>query len=191
MKRRGFRTASRFAFVVALLVLAVPGWGYWHASSHGALHVLLYDVALKTDRQAYGTVLSADVAFSDAEGQILANGRAAKPWGTVSMVHPSVGDCQREERQGGSVWQECFESQSRWLIAWVPLVRSARIRLDTCTIDRAPVQLEQSRDAWWLWWVPLPHIDNSTYTHFTLTSWIDSADCVAVAADPLRASAER
>ena len=152
---------------------------------------MLYDVALKTDRQAYGSVLSADVAFRDAAGQILANGRAAKPWGTVSMIHPKVGDCQREERQGGSAWQECFESQSRWLITWVPLVRSARIRLDTCTIDQAPVQVERSRDAWWLWWVPLPHIDNSTYTHFALTLWIDSANCRAVAADPLRASSER
>lgn len=178
---------KRVALAIGLLITTVAGWGYWQGLSHGALQVSLFDIALKTRSQAYGPVLAADLVFSDAAGRILANGRADKPWGVVSMVHPTAGDCRREERAGGSAWRQCFDTHSRWLIDWVPLVRTARVRLDTCTIDRVPVRSEESRDAWWLWWVPLPHISNSTYTQFTLTLWIDSANCRAVAADPLRA----
>ena len=171
---------------MGVLIVAVPAWGYWQVSSRAALRVSLYDVALKSERQAYGSVLAADVTFNAPRGQTLANGRADKPWGVVSMVHPEVGDCRQEERRGGSAWQQCFDAQSRWLLTWVPRARTARVRLDTCTIETVPVVIEESRDAWWLWWVPLPHIDNSTYTHFNLTMWIDSAHC-RPAADPLRA----
>ena len=177
----------RLALAMGVLIVAVPAWGYWQALSRAVLHVSLNDVALKSERQAYGSVLAADVTFNDATGRVLANGSAVKPWGIVSMVHPEVGDCRREERAGGSAWHRCFDAQSRWLITWVPLVRTARVRLASCTIDRVPVAIEKSRDAWWLWWVPLPHIDNSPYTHFNVTMWIDGLLCRAVVADPLRA----
>jgi hypothetical protein len=161
------------------VLAAIPFWGYWHATSHAVLQVALYDIALKNDRQAYGSVLAADVDFKDATGKILAHGRADKPWGTMSMVHPTAGDCRREEREGGVAWQQCFAVQSRWLITWTRQARQASVRLDTCTIHHVPVLVEESRDAWWLWWVPLPHIDNSTYTHFKFTLWVDSARCRA------------
>jgi hypothetical protein len=140
---------------------------------------LLYDVSVRSDRQLYGSLLEADVVFKNAAGTALATARADKPLGTISMVHPTVGDCRREERQGGEAWSECFETRSRWLMTWVPHVRSARVRLGSCTIEKVPVVPEKSRDHWWLWWVPLPHIDNSTLTHFELTLWIDSANCRA------------
>jgi hypothetical protein len=168
---------KRIAVVLAALVAAVPGWGYWRTLSHADLQVLFYDVALKTERQAYGPVLAADLVFKNARGTPLANGRADKPWGRVSMVHPTVGDCRREEREGEAAWRRCFDTQSRWLITWVPQVRQATVRLDTCTIAAVPVLLEASRDAWWLWWLPHPHLDNSTRTHFQMTLWIDSAKC--------------
>ena len=175
--------ARRVTLAMILLPIAVAGWGYWRALSHAVLHVSLYDVALKTDRQAYGSVLAAEVTFNDARGQAIARGRADGPWGVVSMVHPDVGDCQQEQRAGGAAWQQCFEAQSQWFHGWVPLVRTARIRLDGCTIDRVPVVIDESRDAWWLWWVPLPHIGNSPYTYFNLTMWVDSARCRPASAD--------
>jgi hypothetical protein len=140
---------------------------------------MLHDVSLKSDRQLYGDVTEADVVFRDAAGTALATARADKPLGIVSMVHPTVGDCRREERIGGAAWSACFDTQSRWQMTWVPHVRSARVRLGSCTIETVPVVRKASRDRWWLWWVPLPHIDNSTLTHFELTLWIDSVNCRA------------
>jgi hypothetical protein len=64
------------------------------------------------------------------------------------------------------------------LITWVPQVRQATVSLDSCTIAAVPVLLEESRESWWLWWVPHPHLDNSTRTHFKMTLWIDSARCI-------------
>ncbi len=40
-----------------------------------------------------------------------------------------------------------------------------------------PVLLEEFKDDWWLWWIPLPHIGGSPYTYFKLTLWIDSGNC--------------
>jgi hypothetical protein len=165
------------AAVMGVPVLLIAGWGYWHVSSHAAVHVSFYDLALKNDRQAYGSVPAADVVFRDATGSILATGRADEPWGVISLLHPEVGDCRRQEREGGTAWRECFDAHSRWLMTWMPRVRHASVTVGTCRIDRMPVEVERSRDAWWLWWVPTPHIDNSTYTHFQLTMWIDSAAC--------------
>ena len=170
---------------VALPVLAIVGWGYWHVRSYAHVHVRLNDVGLRNDRQLYGSVLSADLVFRDEEGDVLATGRADE--GIVWLSHPGVGDCRAEGRRGPDAWRQCYETQSRWFMTWARDVRSATVRLDAaCTIEEVPVMLEESRDAWWLWWVPLPHIDNSTRTYFELTSWIDSNNCRPAVADGLR-----
>ena len=165
--------------IFAGLTIGIFTWAYWHVVSHAVVHVAIDDIARRTDKQAHGSVTAADVVFHDVAGAQLARGASEPPWGNVVMIHPSVGDCRRAEQQGGTVWQQCFEAQSRWLITWVRRAHHARVTVGTCTIDRVPVAMEESRDAWWLWWVPLPHIDNSTYTHFTLTLRIDSAQCEA------------
>jgi hypothetical protein len=179
---RALAIASGVMF--AAIVAGILAWGYWHVSTHGDVHVSLWDVALKTDRQLYGSLVAADVVFRDEAGGTLAIARAEKPLGMVSIVHPVVGDCRREEREGGEVWRQCYETQSRWLMTWARDVRSARVSFDGCAIERVPAQLEESRDRWWLWWVPVPHIDNSTSTHFDLTLWVDSTGCRA--AEPIR-----
>lgn len=175
-----------FVLVGALAVVAaVLGWGYWHASSHAALSVSLYDLSLKTDRQAYGQVLAADVVFKDAKGAALANGRAEKPLGLVSIDHPKVGDCRPEEREASlsrekmDAWDRCFKTKSQWTMTWVRQVRHASVNLGHCRINQTPVLLEESSDDWWLWWIPNPHIGGWPYTHFRLSLWIDSANCRA------------
>lgn len=168
-----------FGAVAALLL----GWGYWHASSYAALSIAVYDISLKSDRQAYGPVLGADLALTDAGGAILAKGRADQPSGTVSIDHPEVGDCRREEREASlnsrtaDAWQQCFETQSRWFMTWVRAARYATVNLGNCTLDRVPVLLEEYKDDWWLWWAPLPHVGGRPYTYFKLTLWIDSRNC--------------
>ena len=166
--------------IIALTVFAVVlGWGYWHVTTHADVYVALYDVALKTERQLYGSLRAADVLFKDAAGGSLAAARAEQPLGIVLMIHPTVGDCRAEERIGGDAWRTCYEAQSRWLSGWLPHVRRARVSFGGCTIEEVPVFAERSRDRWWLWWIPVPHIDNSASTHFNLTLWIDSARCRA------------
>ena len=156
------------------------GWGYWQVSTHGDVSVALYDVALKTDRQRWGSVLSADLTFKNAQGAPLANARVDKPLGIVSLIHPTAGDCRKEEREGGEAWRRCYETHSRWFITWVRDVRSASVRLDSCAIDAVPAVVEEYKGQWWLWWVPVPHIDNSASTYFTVRLWLDSAACRAV-----------
>jgi hypothetical protein len=164
----------RLTIVIAAAgIAAIPLWGFLQARSHGTAYVSIHDVAQKTDRQMYGWVRRADLTFRDAIGTPLASGTADS-----RLVHPEVGDCGPEERQGGRAWSDCFATQSRWLMTWARRVHHATVRLDDrCTIERVPVVLEESREAWWLWWVPHPHLDNATSTHFDMTLRIDSAGC--------------
>jgi hypothetical protein len=131
--------------VLGVLITAGLAWGYWQARTHGALHVALYDVALKNERQLYATLRTA--ASRDGAGM--------------------------------DAWHRCFGIQSRWFPAWVRRVRYAEVKTGECRVERTPVTLEESRDAWWLWWVPHPHIGGSPYTSFTLALWIDSHACRA------------
>jgi hypothetical protein len=160
------------AAVIGMLVVALPGWGYWQASTHAYLRVSVNDIARRNDSSTYGGVPAADVIFRDRAGKQLATGTADS-----RMVHPTIGDCRREEHVGGEAWRQCFDAQSQWFMTWVRQVDHATVRVDTCTIDRVPATLEESRDLWWLWWVPHPHLDNSARTHFVLTMWIDSTNC--------------
>ncbi len=137
------------AITVALAVV-VFARGYWHVSTHGDVHVALWDVALKTDRQLYGSLAAADVVFRDEAGTDLAIARADKPSGLVSMIHPTVGDCRQEERTGGDAWRRCYETQSRWFSTWTPQVRTAQVSIERCTIERVPVEVEESTGEWWL-----------------------------------------
>jgi hypothetical protein len=175
----GEQVYMRTAFLLlGTLIVVVLGWGYWHASTHGTLDVSVNDISLKNDRQSYGRVLSADLIFTDTTGTILAKGRAEKPLGIVSIPHPEIGDCRREEREGGlTAWQQCFETQSRWFVTWVRRVRYASVTLRNCRIDHVPVSIDETKYDWWLWWVPAREIGGAPYTYFKLTLWVDSDTC--------------
>jgi hypothetical protein len=169
--------------VPGALAAAVLGWGYWHVSTHAALHASVYDLALKNERQAYGEVKPAVIVFNDAAGSVLGRGKVEAPIGVFSIEHPQVGDCRREEReQPPTGWKRCFETQSRWLATWVRQARSAEVSFAGCRIERVPVTLDEYRDAWWLWWIPLPHVGGAPYTSFHANVWVDSRTCRASAA---------
>lgn len=149
------------------------------------MNVALYDVSLKTDRQAYGRVLSADLTFFNAAGAILAQGEIREPYGVVSISHPEVGDCSRYERQAATdsgarqEWQRCFEALSRWQMQWVREVRYATVSFGKCRIEKLPVLLTEYQDAWWMWWVPFPHVGGTPYTSFELSLRVDGLNCRA------------
>ena len=171
---------------IAAFLCAFLAWGYWHALRHGAVMVAVNDVSLKNDRQAYGQVRSAELAFLDDLGRVLARARLDEPHAIVSFQHPDVGDCRREERAASSsaaameAWHRCFETHSRWFMTWVTQARQARVKLAACTIDPVPVYRRTDADDWWLWWVPAAHVGGKPYTHFTLEVWIDARNCRAV-----------
>ena len=170
---------------LAVLIAAGFGWGYWRAVTHGALHVALYDVALKNERQLWGDLRAAEVEFKDEAGAVLATGSAEPPLGVFAIRHPTVGDCRREERAasadsaGMAAWNRCFGTQSRWFPTWVRRTRYATVKTGECRVERTPVELRESSSGWWLWWVPSPHIGGPPYTYFSLNVWIDSRACRA------------
>ena len=165
--------------------MVVLGWGYWHMITHATLNLALHDVSLKTDRQAYGQILNADLVFMNADGTVLAAGRMREPYGGLSFTDPGIDDCSRYERDASHnadaqrSWQRCFEAMSRWLTTWVRRVSYANVTMKDCRIERLPVLLEEYPDSWWIWWVPLPHIGGKPYTYFNLTLWVDELHCRA------------
>ena len=142
-------------------------------------------MSLKNDRQLYGRILNAELVFLDAASTKLAQGEAREPLGIVSIYHPKAGDCTREERkapfnlEARKAWQQCFETKSRWLMTWIRDVRYVRVSMGNCLIDKVPVAIEEFKDDWWFWWVPLRHVGGSPYTYFKLTLWVDSVACRA------------
>jgi len=165
--------------------MVVLGWGYWHMVTHATLNLSLHDVSLKTDRQAYGQIVNADIVFMNADGAVLATGEMREPYGILSFANPEIDDCSRYEREASSnadsrqSWQRCFQVMSRWLTTWVRRVRYATVTMKDCRIEKLPVLLEEYRESWWIWWVPLPHIGGKPYTYFSLTLRVDSLHCRA------------
>jgi hypothetical protein len=174
-----FKTIGLLFLLFAIVVL---GWGYWHMITHATLNLSLQDVSLKTDRQAYGGVVNADIVFMDATGVVLAEGRIREPYGVLSF---SDHDCSRYEQEASSnadarkSWQPCFEALSRWLTTWVRRVRYAAVTMNECRIEKLHALPMEYGDSWWIWWVPLPHIGGKPYTYFSLTLGVDGLHCRA------------
>lgn len=162
--------------VAALVIFAALGWGWWHARTHGTLHVSIHDLSQADDRQSWADVRSAEIAFLDGEGRVLATGHVDEPYSVHYARHPQAGDCKREERGDREAWQRCFRAQSEWLTTWVPRTRSAQVTVGACTIARVPVTLA-AYEEWWLWWVPLPHVGGKPYTSFDLSLRVNVRTC--------------
>lgn len=177
------RSVALVAVGAGALIAAVLARGYWHAATHAVLDVEINDVSLRTDRQAYGPVRAAGLTFRDAGGTVLATGRIDD--GVLAIAHPTIGDCRREERAASSsrdamaAWDRCFATKSRWLTTWAKRLRYASVSVGECRIEDVPVSLEASTDAWWLWWIPHPHIGGLSYTYVRGTLTIDSRACRA------------
>ena len=177
-----FKTLGLLFLLLATVVLS---WGYWHMITHATLNLSLHDVSLKTDRQAYGQIVNADIVFMNADGAVLAAGKMREPYGVLSFTHPEIDDCSRYEREASSnadarqSWQRCFEAMSRWLTTWVRRVRYATVTKKDCRIEKLPVLLDEYPESWWIWWVPLPHIGGKPYIYFNLTLRVDGLHCRA------------
>jgi hypothetical protein len=65
----------------------------------------------------------------------------------------------------------------RWQAEWAPKVGAMDIRFADCDVKKIPLTLRMSRDDWWLWWVPLPHIGGDPMTQFSSTVSVYPETC--------------
>jgi hypothetical protein len=172
----------RVLLFVAIIAVFILGYGYYHAATHAWLHVTLLDVSVKPYG---GTVRNAELRFLDAGGKLLATGRSDEKFGVVRVIHPTAGDCSTagsnasvspHARERG---QKCFQTLSTWVIDWAGEIRLADVKFAGCTLSPVPVTVHQTRQDWWLWWVPLPHIGGRPLTYFNISINVDGTRCSA------------
>ena len=173
----------RTLLVIIFLVSLVLGYGYYHAATHGSLHVSLVELS---QGRNYETIRSADLSFLDSQGNFLAKAKSDPLYGVIRLVHPRIGNCVAEERAASSspagprAWQECFDAQSTWMVGWIGRTRYLDIKVDRCDLKRVPVTVRERNDEWWLWWVPFGHIGGKPYRLFSLSLSIDRSKCTVV-----------
>jgi hypothetical protein len=150
----------RILLVVAITAALVLSYGYYHAATHGWLHINLMDTSLKP----YGeNSRNAKIRLLDGNGHALADAASDNKFGVVRLVHPEAGDCSAEESSASSSsavqeqWQKCSATLSTWLVEWASRIRFADIKFASCDLKRVPVTVHQSREDWWLWCAPAAH----------------------------------
>lgn len=177
---------AQASLALAVVVALVLGWGYWYASHHADLQILVDDRALRNARGAYGSPHDVAVVFRDQSQRLLAEARSVKPEGYLLAHHPdaAVGNCQHRSRQPD--YSACYKHYSAWSATWAPLVRRADITVGTCTLSDVPVTVYESNGEWFLWWVPLPHVGGLPRRYVALSLTIDSGSCVPVGSTAAR-----
>ena len=171
--------------VLALIVAAVLGYGYWRSWSRANITLIVFDVS-RNPSGVPATV--AELTLRDSSGTSLAKGRSDARFGSVSFIHPQHGSCEAEEQSattsaaGRAKWDRCIGEKFRWQGDWVRRVSSFDIQFAQCRVAELPLSLRQGRADWWLWWVPLPHIGGDPLTDFSAKILVDSASCQARAA---------
>lgn len=171
---------AQAALTLAAVFAVVLGWGYWYASRHADLQILVDDHSFRTPHDAYGSPPDVAVAFRDHSLRLLAEARSVQPQGYLLALHPdaSVGNCQHRSKQPD--YSACYERYSAWSATWAPLVRRADIKVGTCALRDVPVTVYESNGEWFLWWVPLPHVGGLPRRYVTLSLAINSGSCVKV-----------
>lgn len=169
--------------VVVVLAAVVLGYGYWHQRTFATLHVGLRD---GTQQRSWRPLPNAQLRLLDAHGRELAQARSGSD-GVVHLSDPPRYACHTIERQATTsadaraAWQQCFKAQSRWLAGWVERLAAADVAVGNCRL-RAPLHVRRYGDAWWLWWVPLPHAGGTPYGYYSAELTIDALACEALPA---------
>jgi len=167
---------------LALIVVAVLGYGYWRAWSRANISMIVSDMSGGPNSVP---AFVAELTLRDAAGRLLAKGRSSARFGSVSFAHPQHGSCDAEEAsaatstEGRAQWDRCIGEKFRWQAGWVKEVSSLDIEFAQCRVAGIPLTLRQGRADWWLWWVPLPHIGGDPLTDFSAKILLDSVPCQA------------
>jgi hypothetical protein len=169
-------------YVLALLAIVGAGlmaYGYWYASTHGALSIFVMDVS---DPQRTHPLVPVELTFRDAAGTVLATAAGIDPSGGTFLTSPPEYACHAAEERAAvnaaarPEWDRCFEDQSRWVSTWIRKAASIDVRTPQCSMEKLPVSLAEYSD-WWSWWVPLRHVGGNPNTLYSVSLRIDSAAC--------------
>ena len=169
----------RVAIAVTAVVIAVLAYGFWHVSTYGWLSVSLWDVT----GGGYESIKDARLIFRDSGGSVLAEGRSDPVHGVVYLNHPEVGFCAEEEsrapysKDDRERWYACYENQAKWIVGWAGKIKYVDLEFDGCSLKRIPVSVVESKESWWVWWVPLPHGGGKPITNFYINIRVDRANC--------------
>lgn len=172
----------RALLIIAAVVLGILAFGYWHSTTHSTFYVNL-NMAGETENEK-PTVPGATIQFLDSNGRVLADGVRDKQYGFIHLIHPAYGDCHEVEKlaafskEARESWQECFGHQSAWIAKWIGDVANVNVMYGNCLVRNSPVTVSRSSSAWYLWWVPHPHIGGIPYSDYSATIKIDKEDCV-------------
>lgn len=170
----------RIVLVIFLFFSLLLVYGFWHAKTHGAFLISIYDASADSNSVP---LKDTEVVLRDKQDKILATGKSDSHFGTVYLSHPETGSCYDAEknatqsRDGMNAWQRCFRKQSTWLMEWVRSVQLVDVHMKNCRLERIPVSVKEYTEDWWMWWVPLPHIGGKPYTYFRLMIRIDPTTC--------------
>ncbi|MDH3305249.1 MAG: hypothetical protein OEM50_08925 [Gammaproteobacteria bacterium] len=167
---------------IVVVILGILAFGYWHATTHSTFYVSLNIAGESGNRKPSQPDVA--IQFVDPRGSILAKGVRDKQYGFVRLIHPTQGDCHEVEKlaafskEARASWQECFEHQSTWIAKWIADVASVSVKYGNCPVRNSPITISRSGSAWYLWWVPHPHIGGKPYSDYSATMTIDKEDCV-------------
>jgi len=168
--------------VIAVVILSVLAFGYWHSTTHSSFYVSL-NIAAEADSNTPSSP-EARVQFLDSRRRVLANGVRDRQFNFVHLIHPAHGDCHEVEKMAAfskearTSWQECFEHQSVWIARWIGDVAGVNVKYGDCVVQNSPITISRSRSDWYLWWVPHPHIGGKPYSDYSATIVVDEKDCV-------------
>src|SRR5688572_27780852 len=157
------------------LAVGVLGYGWWHSSRHATVSVTLRDAA---EPRRFEQLKGAQLAFLDGDGRVLARGKTDEKFGTVWISHPSVGYCGPELAQ--TAYAECFRAHTTWLLTWIRAARYISVATPRCRIEGVPIYFAENRDSMWTWWIPLPHVGGTPYTHFDAFVQVNNKTCSVV-----------
>ena len=172
----------RILLSVVTIAALILGYGYHHAATHGWLYITLMDTSVKPYG---GNVRDAELRLLDGEGKLLADAKSDHKFGVVRLIHPEAGYCAAAEQSASASpeardqWQKCFKTLSTWLVSWAGRIRSVDVKFANCDLKAIPVIVRESRQDWWLWWVPLPHMGGQPLTYFGVSINVDGANCSA------------
>ena len=168
--------------IVAAAVFGVLAFGYWHSTTHATFYISLKMAGEIDDTDP--SAARAKVQFLDSNGSVLADGARDRQYGFIRLIHPVYGDCHDVEKLAAfskdarESWQECFEHQSRWIAKWIGDVSNINVKYENCLVQNRPITVSRSSTAWYLWWIPHPHIGGKPYSDYSATLTIDKEDCV-------------
>jgi hypothetical protein len=180
IRTQRMKVRTRIALGIFVLLTGVLAWGYWHVSTHAFLNIQINDYGLSTENQLYGSPHHATLELFDSSQSPLAVAKTVEPYGYVTALHPTLGDCTSVQGKGGGEYSACYSKYSYWASGWAGRSQFATLKVGDCIIRNVPVHVMNSKTGWALWWVPLPHVGGIPFEYIELKIQVDSRSCASV-----------